>query len=171
MYTETTNKASFAAGWVLKSLYTNKKWFDEIRHAGQTHFERKYHHIPLYDLAQATDNYDIRTLMEACYLLRDKGQVDIWGDDFEPLGMLVQLCPEGELAYSQGAYENKAKKGLYKRAIGALATLTAIIMLVIGINKTIGHKQEKASGPDSNKTKTADIQAKTAAYANSNDNN
>jgi hypothetical protein len=91
MNTNTTHHVQDAAAWVLKSLSTNNNWFDEIRHAGHQNFEREYHYIPLYDLAQASIRFDISTLKDACYILKDNNHADIWGDDFEPYGMLVQI--------------------------------------------------------------------------------
>jgi len=102
--------------------------------------------------------------MEACYMLRDLGHVDIWGDDFEPLGMLVQLSQEGEIALKNGHYDKNSPKGISRKAIGALATLTAIIALVIGINKSTAHKTEKGTAPDSNKSKTASLKSGSSLY-------
>jgi 3',5'-cyclic AMP phosphodiesterase CpdA len=162
MNTETVNQTQNAAAWLLKNLSTNRNWFDEIRHAGYDNFERDYHYIPLFDLCQLSPKYDIATLKDACYMLKQNNHVDIWGDDFEPYGMLVQISPSGLNACEESFYVQK-EKSKSKRAIGVFATLTLIIALAIGINKTFVHKQDKSQVHDTSK-------AKTTAFLNSGDN-
>jgi hypothetical protein len=162
MNTETINQTQNAAAWLLKNLSTNRNWFDEIRHAGYDNFERDYHYIPLYDLSQISTKYDIATLKDACYMLKQNNHVDIWGDDFEPYGMLVQISASGLNACEESFYVRK-ENNKSKRAIGVFATLTLIIALAIGINKSFVHKQDKNQSHDINK-------AKTTAFLNSADN-
>ena len=164
MVTESINETQHACAWILKSLYTNKQWFDEIRHAGYDSFERKYHYIPLYDLAQISTKHDIKTLMEACYQLKEYSHIDIWGDDFEPYGMLVQISSEGVTAMKDNFYESDDKSQVSRRAIGVFATLTVIAALVIGINKSFVRKQDKAAPSEYNKVKSAEIPAKSTAF-------
>src|ERR1700722_13683340 len=116
-----------AAAWILKGLCTNRQWFDDIRHAGRQNFEREYHYIPLIDLAQSSARYDIRTLKDACYLLQQNNHIDIWGDDYEAYGMLVQVSELGVLAHEE-LYYGKENKSIVRRAIGVFATVTIIIV-------------------------------------------
>jgi hypothetical protein len=152
-----------AAAWILKSLCNNRQWFDEIRLAGYQDFERKYNYIPLFDLSQASDKYDIRILKDACYLLRENNHVDIWGDDYEPYGMLVQVSSQGVIASNELFYGRESRT-IARKAVGVFATLTTIIAIAIGINKTLMHKQ-KNQAPEYNKTKTTtDILPKATAF-------
>jgi hypothetical protein len=95
MTTTPKNQIEHAAAWILKSLSSNIAWFDEIRLAGRKNFEKKYHFIPLIDISLVCERYDINVLKDACYLLKRNDDVDIWGDDFEPFGMLVQISEKG----------------------------------------------------------------------------
>jgi hypothetical protein len=169
MNNQSINQSQDAASWILKNLSTNRQWFDEIRHAGHDNFEREYHYIPLYDLAQLTIKYDIATLKDACYLLKNNNHVDIWGDDFEPYGMLVQITSEG-IGACRDFFYGKNEKSISKRAVGVFAMLTVIIALVIGFNKTLLHKQDKNSAHDYNKAKTSEAANKTTAFLDDNDN-
>jgi hypothetical protein len=168
MNTDTITQSQDAAAWILKNLSTNRQWFDEIRHAGHDNFERDYHYIPLYDLAQACVRHDIRTLKDTCYMLKENNHIDIWGDDFEPYGMLVQISTEGVSAYKESYYA-KSETSFSKKAIGIFATLTVIAALVIGINKTFVHKQDKNTTHDYNKTKTSEVPVKTTAFVDESD--
>ena len=153
-----------AAAWILKVLCTNPRWFDEIRHAGAESFEKEYHYIPLIDITQSSVRFDIRTLKDACYLLQENNHIDIWGDDFEPYGMLVQVSEEGVAAF-ENAYYGREKRNFARRAIGVFATLTTIVAIAIGINKTMLHKQSKNLYPDYIKTKTTDNMPKAVDYS------
>jgi hypothetical protein len=95
MTTTPKNQCEHAAAWILKSLSSNIAWFDEVRLAGRKNFEKKYHFIPLIDISLVCERYDINVLKDACYLLKHNEDVDIWGDDFEPFGMLVQISEKG----------------------------------------------------------------------------
>ena len=156
MNTETINQTQNAAAWLLKNLSTNRDWFDEIRHAGYENFERDYHFIPLLDLSLLSTKYDIATLKDACYMLKQNNHVDIWGDDFEPYGMLVQILPSGLNACEQSFYGDFGKSKS-RKAIGVFATLTLLIALAIGINRTFVHKQDKSQSHDMSKAKSAAI--------------
>lgn len=167
MNNQSINPLQDAASWILKNLSTNRQWFDEIRHAGHDNFEREYHYIPLYDLAQLTIKYDIATLKDASYMLKNNNHVDIWGDDFEPYGMLVQITSEGIGACNDSFY-GRNEKSISKKLVGIFATLTVIVALVIGFNKTLLHKQDK-NAHDYNKTKTTEAASKTTAFLDDND--
>src|ERR1700748_2217651 len=110
------NHVEHAAAWILKSLSTNIAWFDEIRLAGRKNFEKKYHYIPLIDISLTSQQYEITTLKDACYLLKENNDVDIYGDDFEPYGMLVQITDKGLGAFQDSNYptgkKSFARKGL-----------------------------------------------------------
>src|SRR5579871_4660207 len=95
MNTNSSNQKQHASAWILKTLCTNRRWFDEVRLAGEENFERQYHYIPLIDIAQSSARYDIRVLRDACYELQKNNHLDIWGDDYEPYGMLVQVTQDG----------------------------------------------------------------------------
>lgn len=162
------NESQDAASWILKNLSTNRQWFDEIRHAGHDNFEREYHYIPLYDLAQLTVKYDIATLKDASYMLKNNNHIDIWGDDFEPYGMLVQITSEG-LGASNDSFYGRNEKSISKKVVGIFATLTVIVALVIGFNKTSLHKQDKNTHDYNNKVKTSEATPKTTAFLDDDD--
>ncbi|MBS1915765.1 MAG: hypothetical protein JST87_05770 [Bacteroidetes bacterium] len=139
----TTNQKQHASAWILKTLCTNRRWFDEMRLAGQQNFERQYHYIPLIDIAQSSARYDIRVLRDACYELQKNNHLDIWGDDYEPYGMLVQVTAEGVGANEQLFYGKEATS-IMKRALNIFAVVTTIIVIAIGLNKTVFHKHVKS---------------------------
>jgi len=154
-----------AAAWILKSLSTNIAWFDEIRLAGRKEFQKKYHYIPLIDISLVSDAYEIATLKDACYLLKTNSDLDIYGDDFEPYGMLVQITDKGLNSFAESLYQsgqnNYAKKGLT-----AVAVLVILASIVIGVKKTsFSEKQAKSSVPTYNK-KISEVTPKTTAYLN-----
>lgn len=153
MKTDPSVQVKHAAAWILKGLCTNHHWFDEIRHAGHENFEREYHYIPLIDLAQASTRFDIRTLKDACYLLQENNHVDIWGDDYEAYGMLVQVSESGVYAHESFHY-GKENRSVLKRAIGVFATLSLIVAIAVGINKSFIHKHVKNPATAFNKAKT-----------------
>jgi hypothetical protein len=161
MNTEAVISDTHAAAWILKSLCTNSRWYDEIRHAGKDSFEKEYHYIPLIDITQASMRFNISTLKDACYLLQENNHVDIWGDDYEPYGMLVQVSEEGVAAF-ENSYYGKEKRGVLRKAIGVFATVTTIVAIAIGINKSMMHKQAKNMYPDYLKIKTTDNTPKSS---------
>jgi hypothetical protein len=152
MNTEATLQEKQAASWILKGLCTNRHWFDDIRHAGRENFEREYHYIPLIDLAQASARYDIRTLKNACYLLQTNHHIDIWGDDYEAYGMLVQVSPAGVNAHEE-LYYGKENKNIINRAIGVFTMLTIVIAIAVGLNKTLFHKHNTPNSTESSVSK------------------
>jgi hypothetical protein len=139
MNTNSVNQKQYATAWILKALCTNRRWFDEIRQAGQENFERQYHYIPLIDIAQSSAKYDIKSLKEACYELQKNNHIDIWGDDYEPYGMLVQVTSDGVSANEELFYGKEAGS-LVKRALNIFAVVTTLIVIALGINRTMFHK-------------------------------
>jgi hypothetical protein len=164
---ETTNQTESAAAWILKSLHTNTGWFDEMRLAGRKNFERKYHYIPLIDISLQTHQFNITTLKDACYMLKENSDVDIWGDDFEPYGMLVQISDKGVESLQHSHYAKAAKISFRK----GLTVLTAIVVLtgfIIGIKKSItSFANNKNAAPTYNKSKAIEITPKATAFLNS----
>jgi len=153
-----------AAAWILKSLYTNIAWFDEVRLAGRKEFERKFHYIPLIDISLITERFDITTLKDACYLLKNNEDIDIWGDDFEPFGMLIQISEKGKISYKESSYNNGQNNSI-KKGVTVVAALVIIISVVVGIKKSSGIKQDKNISPSFNK-KIHDATPKATAFLN-----
>ncbi len=168
-YPEKKNQTEHAAAWILKSLYTNTAWFDEVRLAGRKDFERKYHFIPLVDISLVSDIFDISELKDACYLLKENADVDIWGDDFEPYGMLVQLSDKGINSYQEERYES-GESHMAKRGLKAATTLVILVAIIIGVRSFIGVKHDKSILPSYNKSKTEEVSPKvTASLSSDND--
>jgi hypothetical protein len=156
------NHVEHAAAWILKSLSTNIAWFDEIRLAGRKNFEKKYHYIPLIDISLTSQQYEITTLKDACYLLKENNDVDIYGDDFEPYGMLVQITDKGLGAFQDSNYPT-GKKSFARKGLTMVAALVILASIVIGVKKTTsGDKQAKSSTPAYNK-KISEVTPKTTA--------
>jgi hypothetical protein len=153
-----------AAAWILKSLYTNIAWFDEIRLAGRKEFEKKFHYIPLIDISLVTERFDITTLKDACYLLKNNEDVDIWGDDFEPYGMLVQISEKGKVSYKESSYKT-GQNNFIKRGLTAFAALIILVSVIVGVKKTTGAKQDKSMSPTFNK-KISESTPKATAFLN-----
>jgi hypothetical protein len=150
-YQDPKNHTEHAAAWILKSLSTNTAWFDEMRLAGRKSFERKYHYIPLIDISLVSENFDIATLKDACYLLKNNNDIDIYGDDFEPYGMLVQISEKGLVSCNDAIYSN-GKKNILKKTLTAMAAVVILTTIIIGVKKTIwAPQQTKSSTPDYNK--------------------
>jgi hypothetical protein len=151
-----------AAAWVLKSLSTNTAWFDEMRLAGRKSFEKKYHHIPLIDISLDSENFDIATLRDACYLLKNNNDVDIYGDDFEPYGMLVQISDKGLVSCNEAVYASGQNNTL-KKILTTVAAAVILTTIIIGVKKTIwAPQQAKSATPEYNK-KISEATPKTTA--------
>src|SRR5277367_2228323 len=157
-----------AAAWILKSLYTNIAWFDEIRLAGRKEFEKKFHYIPLIDISLTTERFDITTLKDACYLLKNNEDIDIWGDDFEPYGMLVQISEKGKASFREASYKT-GQNNFLKKGLTAFAAVLILASLIFGVKKTLSSKQDKNISPSFNK-KTSEETPKATAYLGSADN-
>ncbi|HEX4374694.1 MAG TPA: hypothetical protein VHZ50_15430 [Puia sp.] len=156
------NQTEHAAAWVLRSLSTNTAWFDEMRLAGRRNFEKKYHYIPLIDISLVSENFDIATLKDACYLLKNNNDVDIYGDDFEPYGMLVQISEKGLESCNEAVYSS-GKKNILKKTLTAFAAAVILATIIIGVKKTIwAPQQAKSSTPEYNK-KISEANPKTTA--------
>jgi hypothetical protein len=161
-YPEPKNQLEQAASWILKSLYTNTAWFDEIRLAGRKNFERKYHYIPLIDISLISERFDISILKDACYLLKNNNDVDIWGDDFEPYGMLVQLSDKGINSYQESRYYS-GPSSLVKKGLTGIAALIILTSVIVGIKKSSsGAKPDKKIAPAYNKKISETIPKATA---------
>ncbi|MES1223136.1 MAG: hypothetical protein ABUT20_47020 [Bacteroidota bacterium] len=142
MNTSFVNQKQCASAWVLKALCSNRRWFDEIRLGGKDNFERQYHFIPLIDLAQSSARYDIRALRDACYQLQKNNHLEIWGDDYEPYGMLVQVTSEGVTA-NENLFYGKEAGSIIKRALNIFAVVTTLTIIAIGLNKAVFHINPK----------------------------
>ncbi len=159
-----SNHVEHAASWILKSLYTNIAWFDEIRLAGRKEFEKKFHYIPLIDISLTTERFDITTLKDACYLLKNNEDIDIWGDDFEPYGMLVQISEKGKTSFQEASYPS-GQNNLLKKGLTAVAALVILASVIIGVKKSLSIKQDKNISPSFNK-KISEETPKTTAFLN-----
>jgi hypothetical protein len=162
-YPEQKSQNEHAAAWILKSLHSNTAWFDEIRLAGRKNFERKYHFIPLVDISLVSEVFDISVLKDACYLLKENADIEIWGDDFEPFGMLVQITDKGIDSY-QGAYYESGETSLAKKGLKAATTLVILAAIIIGVKSFISLRHDKNVVPTYNKSKAADSNPKATAY-------
>ena len=159
------NHVEHAAAWILKSLSTNIAWFDEIRLAGRKNFQKKYHHIPLIDISLTSETYEIAILKDACYLLKNNNDVDIYGDDFEPYGMLVQITEKGLNSFQDSAYQS-GQNSFAKKGLTAVAALVILASIIVGVKKTTSSdKQAKSATPAYNK-KISEVTPKTTAYLN-----
>jgi hypothetical protein len=161
-YPQLKNQSEHAAAWILKSLYTNTAWFDEVRLAGRKEFERKYHFIPLVDISLVSEKFDISELKDACYLLKENADIDIWGDDFEPYGMLVQISEKGINAHQEDHYES-GENYVVRRGVKAVTTLVILVAVVIGVKSYIGTKHDKTMAPTYNQLKVQDNSSKVTA--------
>ena len=121
-----------AAAWILRSLCKNSLWFDDSIERDGT--DRNYLYIPLFNIAESSKRYDLNTLKEACYFLRKNNHLNIWGDDFDPRAMLVQVSDEGIEAHKKSFYGNYYLT-VAKRKIGAITGIAAAIAIVIGVGK------------------------------------
>jgi hypothetical protein len=161
-YHNPKNQTEHAAAWILKSLSTNTAWFDEMRLAGRKSFEKKYHYIPLIDISLVSENFDIATLRDACYLLKNNNDVDIYGDDFEPFGMLVQISDKGLVSRNEAVYAS-GQSNFLKKTLTAVAAAVILTTIIIGVKKTIWTPQQaKSSTPEYNK-KISEANPKTTA--------
>jgi hypothetical protein len=161
-YHDPKNQTEHAAAWILRSLSTNTAWFDEMRLAGRKSFEKKYHYIPLIDISLVSEKFDIATLRDACYLLKNNNDVDIYGDDFEPFGMLVQISDKGLASCNEAVYAN-GQSNVLKRTLTAFAAVVILTTIIIGVKKTIwAPQQAKSSTPEYNK-KISEANPKTTA--------
>jgi hypothetical protein len=159
------SQVEHAAAWVLKSLSSNTAWFDEIRLAGRKEFEKKYHYIPLIDISLVSEAFEIATLKDACYLLKNNNEIDIYGDDFEPYGMLVQISDKGLESNHQSVYAS-GKNNLLKKGLTVIAAVVILVSVVVGVKKTAsGTQQAKSSSPVFNK-KISEVTPKTTALLN-----
>ena len=150
-----------AAAWVLKTLCTNDLWFDE--NAGKKNSGKNYLYIPLFDIAQASRSYDLTTLKETCYLLQENNHINIWGDDYDPRAMLVQVSDEGIKAYKKSFYRYDYSSAI-KRGVTVIAALAAIIAIVIGVGRfTSGIKNEKYQPHADSKNKISGTSQKSTA--------
>jgi hypothetical protein len=156
------SQTEHAAAWILKSLTTNTAWFDEMRLAGRRNFEKKYHYIPLIDISLVSENFEIATLRDACYLLKNNNDVDIYGDDFEPYGMLVQISDKGLTSHNDAIYAS-GKNNSFKKVLTVMAAAVILTSIIIGVKKTIwAPQQAKSSTPEYNK-KISEANPKTTA--------
>jgi len=161
-YQNPKNQTEHAAAWVLKSLSTNTAWFDEMRLAGRKNFEKKYHYIPLIDISLVSENFDIATLKDACYLLKNNYDVDIYGDDFEPYGMLVQISDKGLVSCNEAVYAS-GQPNLLKKTLTLVAAAVILTTIIVGVKKTMWNPQQtKSATPDYNK-KVSEASPKTTA--------
>jgi hypothetical protein len=160
-YQDPKNQTEHAAAWILRSLSTNTAWFDEMRLAGRKSFEKKYHYIPLIDISLVSENFEIATLRDACYLLKNNNDVDIYGDDFEPYGMLVQISDKGLVSCNEAVYASGQTNTL-KKTLTAVAAAVILTTIIIGVKKTILAPQGKSSTTESSK-KISEANPKTTA--------
>ena len=133
-----------AAAWILKGLSTNDLWFDENN--AKKKEDKNYLFIPLFDIAFASKNYDFNTLKEACYLLSENGHVNIWGDDYDPRAMLVQISENGVEAY-RDCYYGRYYQPFIKKAVTAIAAIGILFILVSGLNKFISESRQHRNLP------------------------
>ncbi|HLX92712.1 MAG TPA: hypothetical protein VKR32_13570 [Puia sp.] len=162
-YQDPEKQIHHAAAWILKSLSTNTAWFDEMRLAGRKDFEKKYHYIPLIDISLTSENFDIATLKDACYLLKENSDIDIYGDDFEPYGMLVQISDKGLSSCQESIYSG-IKGALIKKGITVVAAIVILTSILVGVRKsTSSSQQAKNSIPTYNK-KISDLAPASTSY-------
>jgi hypothetical protein len=157
------NQKRHAAAWILKSLCTNHLWLGESSREKKS--DRNYMFIPLFNIAEASKRYDLNTLKETCYLLRKNNHINIWGDDFDPRAMLVQISDEGIKAYKKSLYGNYTLT-VVKRKLTAITGIAAAIAIVIGVGKftsAMKHQkfqtqvEAKKKAVDASQNATADI--------------
>jgi len=130
-----------AAAWILKSLYSNDLWQENT---SRKKSRVRYLFIPLFDLAQASNRYDLNTLREACYMLQDNSHLTVWGDDYDSRAMLVQISEEGVEAYKKSFYASSRSLQI-KKGFTAIVAATTVAAIVIGFSKHGGMKQQKSS--------------------------
>ncbi len=105
-----------AANWILKTLSSKKDW------RAQNGPTTNYYYIPLIELARTSRKYDLRTLKDASYLLKDNAQIEIFGDDFEPYGMLIKILDAGLEVQKQSIdFQNRVGKWLKNRILPLIA--------------------------------------------------
>jgi len=132
MITRHEKQQRHAASWILKSLCTNESWTEELRGRKKTH--KRYLYVPLFSIAGQSKRYDLNTLKETCYLLRKNRHVHIWGDDFDPRAMLVQVSAEGIEAHKKSLYGNYTLM-LVRRNLAAATGIAAAVAIVIGMGR------------------------------------
>jgi hypothetical protein len=153
------NQKQSAAAWILRSLCTNSLWFDETKEKKGS--ARNYLFIPLFNIAQSSGKYDLNTLKESCYLLQKNNHVTIWGDDFDPRAMLVQVSDEGITAYKKSFY-GSYNLAVIKKGITAIAVAAAVVAIVIGIGRyTSGMRHEKYQRNAQEKNGASDVSQKS----------
>ncbi len=92
-----------------------------------------YFYIPLIELARTSRKYDIRTLKDASYLLKDNQQIEIFGDDFEPYGMLVKILDAGlEVQQQSIDFKNRIVRKIKHWVFPFLALSIGAWMLISG---------------------------------------
>ncbi|MBS1948204.1 MAG: hypothetical protein JST47_10595 [Bacteroidetes bacterium] len=129
-----------AAAKVLKILYTNELWFDKP--PSKKDGDRNYLFIPIFDIAQASKNYNLDTIKDACYLLHQNNHVNIWGEDHDARAMMVQLSDDGAKAHKQFFYGRNVGYFM-KQGIALIAAMAMILFSVTGINKFTTSKSQK----------------------------
>jgi hypothetical protein len=132
MYYEKQKK--HAAAWLLKSLYTNDLWFDE--RVKRKDAVRNYLYVPLFDIADTSRKYDLNTLKDTCYLLKQNSHLNIWGDDYDPRAMLVQISDEGIRAYRKSFYGGNVS-AIIRKSLTAIAALAAVIAVLVSISRFV----------------------------------
>jgi hypothetical protein len=80
-----------------------------------------------------------------------------------------RLHLSGVDAFHNSFYGKAETKTMSKKAVGIFATLTVIVALVIGFNKSLLHKQDKNSAHEYNKAKTSEASPKATAFLDDND--
>jgi len=89
-------------------------------------------------------------------MLRKNRHVKIWGDDFDPRAMMVQVSGEGIKAHKKSFYGNYTLT-VVRRNLAAATGIAAAIAVVIGMGKyTAAMKQAPAPNQAESKQKAGD---------------
>ncbi|HLK27953.1 MAG TPA: hypothetical protein VKT28_05185 [Puia sp.] len=159
MSTHQEKKKRSAAAWILQSLCTNDLWFDESPRKQS----RNYLFIPLFDIAHSSGKFELNTLKESCYLLHENGHLNIWGDEYDPRAMLIQITEDGVKAYKRSFY-GRNYASIFKKSFAAITAIFILATVAMGMNKLMVQLNPPKYIPQSNnKNKVNDASQKSTA--------
>ena len=122
-----------AAAWILKVLQNNEDW--QVREKEDSIVN--YYYVPLLEIAQNSKKYNISILKDATYLLMKNKHVDIWGDDYDPYGMLVKVLDEGIEAQKKSFYLYNGARSWLKRSLLSLGIFAWLLPAPIHFPKNL----------------------------------